>query len=94
MEKPHSERCLVRFNYFLSLRGIEFERYEPMKKSAFIISLLRAALVVLAYKEVTHPKAAIIPPGTGRTTVHYIKSCYQISRAYLKDFFQRRLPSS
>jgi hypothetical protein len=57
-----------------------------MKKSAVIANILRAVFVVLAYKEITHPKSSMIPPGTGRTTAHYLKSCYQIARGYLKKW--------
>ncbi|HRO43486.1 MAG TPA: hypothetical protein PL009_11680 [Flavipsychrobacter sp.] len=60
-----------------------------MKKNAIIINLLRATFVVLAYREVAHPKGIIIPPGTGRTTAYYLKSCYHIGKSYLKTFRQR-----
>jgi hypothetical protein len=60
-----------------------------MKKSAVAWNLIRAIFVVLAYKEIAHPKAAIIPPGTGRTTAHYIKSCWHIARSYLKTIGKR-----
>lgn len=59
-----------------------------MKKSSIVLNVLRAIAIVLAYKELTHPKSAIIPPGTGRTTAHYIKSCYHIAKSYLKGLSQ------
>jgi hypothetical protein len=60
-----------------------------MKKSAIVVNLLRAALVVLAYKEVAHPKAGMIPPGTGRFTAQYAKSCLHIGRSWLRKTFSR-----
>lgn len=57
-----------------------------MKKSAVLINVLRAVFVVLAYKELAQPKSAMIPPGTGRTTAHYLKSCYHIARSYFKSW--------
>jgi len=62
-----------------------------MKKSTILITLLRATFLVLAYREVAHPKGVIIPPGTGRTTTYYAKSCYHICRSYLKTLRQRML---
>jgi len=56
-----------------------------MKKSVILVNLLRAAFVVLAYKEMAHPKSAIIPPGTGRAMAHYMKSCYQIARSLISN---------
>lgn len=64
-----------------------------MKKSAVLFSVLRTLFVVLAYKEITHPKSAIIPPGTGRTTAHYIKSCYHIAKSYLKSWMKKVYPA-
>lgn len=56
-----------------------------MKRSSIIVHTLRAVFVVLAYKEITHPKSAMIPPGTGRSLAAYLKSSYQIARAYLRS---------
>lgn len=61
-----------------------FEGIVTMKTSSVLINLARVAFVVLAYKEIAHPKAAIIPPGVGRPIGHYLKSCYQIGRGYLQ----------
>jgi hypothetical protein len=55
-----------------------------MKTSNVILNLARAAFVVMAYKEMAQPKAGLIPPGISRSVGHYIKSCYQIGRGYLK----------
>jgi hypothetical protein len=59
-----------------------------MKKSAILWNLLRAAFVVLAYKEIAHPKSAMIPPGTARTTAHYLKSMYHIGKSRIKQMFR------
>ncbi len=60
-----------------------------MKKSAIFLNLLRAVFIVLAYKEIAHPKAAIIPPGTGRSMAYYLKSCYQISKSWVQHTAKR-----
>jgi|GEM_PF-2386812 len=65
-----------------------------MKRSVVFLNLIRAVFVVLAYKELAHPKSAIIPPGTGRTTAYYIKSCFQIGKSYLKTIVSRKKPSA
>lgn len=66
-----------------------FDGLKMMKRSAVLLNLIRAVFVVLAYKELAHPKSAIIPPGTGRTTAYYIKSCFQIGKSYLKTTVSR-----
>jgi hypothetical protein len=60
-----------------------------MKKSAIITNLLRAGFVVLAYKEIAHPKGGLIPPGTGRMTAYYVKSCYHIGKSWVKQMMGR-----
>lgn len=65
-----------------------------MKKSKLLLNMIRAAFVVLAYKEITHPKSALIPPGTGRYTFHYLKSCYHIGRSWLKTMTRKLHPAT
>jgi hypothetical protein len=60
-----------------------------MKKSAILMNLLRAGFVVLAYKEIAHPKGGLIPPGTGRATAYYAKSCYHITKSWFKQMMGR-----
>jgi len=60
-----------------------------MKKSAILMNVLRAGFVILAYKEIAHPKAGMIPPGTGRATAFYVKSCYHISKSWVKQMMGR-----
>ena len=61
-----------------------------MKKSAILINLARATFVVLAYQQLAHPKGGLIPPGTGRTSFQYLKSCYHISKSWMKGLMKRR----
>jgi len=61
-----------------------------MKKSAILINLARATFVVLAYQQLAHPKGGLIPPGTGRTSFQYLKSCYHISKSWMKGLVKRR----
>jgi len=54
-----------------------------MKKSRILVNLLRGLMVVLAYKNVVHPKGGLIPPGTGRHSFQYLKSSFHIARGML-----------
>jgi hypothetical protein len=60
-----------------------------MKKSALLFNVLRAVLIVLAYRNMVVPKAAMIAPGTGRSVAHSVKTCFTISRGYLLSLAAR-----